>query len=556
MTFWYAFVRLLPRKPLPALAALYWHLTRRKVRAQNRLRVASVGLPFAYDLWIRRIERSLEKSEAPWGKWASQPRFTIIVHTAHEVDSARLDASIRSIENQSYPFWTLVHGTTEAIEQASIASESDYVVPLTLGDRLSRDALFRFAETAESNPGAHVLYADQDELNERGRRIHPWFKPRWNSELFYAQDYLSRACVIQGGIARSMTTSQGCSLSQLLLRATSTAEDKIVHVPHVLVHVDKDSIDSQPTIRLKDVAAHLAPLGATCEPGPFETVKVKWPLPEQRPLVSIIIPTKDRIDLLKPCIESVMTKTDYAPFEILVVDNGSVEQRTADFLARIATNPNVRVLSYGGVYNFSAINNFAVREARGSYLCLLNNDTEVIAPEWLTEMMRYAVRPEVGAVGAKLVYDDGTIQHAGVVIGIGEAAGHAHRFQPANDPGYFTMAHVAQFVSAVTAACLVVAKRKFEAVGGLDAEQLAVAFNDVDFCLKIQAAGWRNVYVPHAVLVHHESKSRGNDRSPQNIQRFQRELRVLQERWETETYIDPLHNPNLDRSSETFIVSC
>jgi GT2 family glycosyltransferase len=168
--------------------------------------------------------------------------------------------------------------------------------------------------------------------------------------------------------------------------------------------------------------------------------------------------------------------------------------------------------------------------------------------------MRYAVKPEVGAVGAKLLYDDGSIQHAGVLVGIGEAAGHAHRHLRAGDPGYFRRAHVAQFVSAVTAACLLVDKAKFQAVGALDADGLPIAFNDVDFCLKLQAGGWRNVYVPHAVLVHHESKSRGSDFSAERIERYRAELAVLQERWGTRTYQDLLHKPNLDRYGETFVI--
>ena len=169
-------------------------------------------------------------------------------------------------------------------------------------------------------------------------------------------------------------------------------------------------------------------------------------------------------------------------------------------------------------------------------------------------MVRYAVKPDVGAVGAKLLYDDGTIQHAGVVVGIGGAAGHAHRSLRADRPGYFRQPHVAQFVSAITAACLLVSKEKYLAVGGLDEEQLQVAFNDVDLCLKLQAAGWKNVYVPHAVLIHHESKSRGQDISRKNIERFRREVGVLQERWATRDYQDPFHNPNLDQRTETFIV--
>jgi O-antigen biosynthesis protein len=198
--------------------------------------------------------------------------------------------------------------------------------------------------------------------------------------------------------------------------------------------------------------------------------------------------------------------------------------------------------------------NFAARESRGELLCLLNNDTEVLGAAWLTELVRYAVRPHVGAVGAKLLYRDGSIQHAGIVIGIGDAAGHAHRSLPAGDPGYFRMAHVPHYVSAVTAACLVIDKSKFDLVGGFD-EELAVAFNDVDFCLKVKAAGWQNVYVPHAVLLHYESKSRGNDASRRNASRFRRELQLLQERWATKTYDDPVHNPNLDRYNETFVVN-
>jgi GT2 family glycosyltransferase len=201
------------------------------------------------------------------------------------------------------------------------------------------------------------------------------------------------------------------------------------------------------------------------------------------------------------------------------------------------------------------LNNLAVRHAKGSYVLLLNNDTEVIAPEWLSEMMRLASRPDVGAVGAKLLYEDGSIQHAGVVVGMGEAAGHAHRFLAPGDPGYFRQPHAAQFVTAVTAACLLVQRDKYEAVGGLDEECFAIAYNDVDFCLKLQQAGWRNAYTPHAVLYHHESKSRGNDLSPTHRARYMRELEALQDRWKTKTFIDPLHSPHLDRYSETFMAN-
>jgi GT2 family glycosyltransferase len=294
--------------------------------------------------------------------------------------------------------------------------------------------------------------------------------------------------------------------------------------------------------------------GGSATVGPFDTVKVSWPLQPELPLVSIIVPTKDKVRLLKACVDTLLGRTSYAPFELLIVDNASEEDATRRYLSAIAKDQRVRVLSYPHAYNYSAINNFAARQAKGSYLCLLNNDTEVIEPEWLTEMMRYAVRPDIGAVGAKLLYGDRSIQHAGVIVGIGGAAGHAHRNLPVSKPGYFCRAHVAQFVTAVTGACLLVDKRKFLAVGGLDEEGLAIAYNDVDLCLKLERAGWRNAYVPHAVLIHHESKTRPKDHSRTQIGRYSRELEIFRTRWNVESYQDPFFNPNLDRTSETFLI--
>ena len=556
MIFWEYFVRLLPRKPLPALGALYWHLSRRRLRALNRVRAASASLSFAYEMWIKRIERNEEAASALCAarpSWRFQPLFSVLLYSPEDCDAARIERSTRSVEWQLYPSWNIIHTRMDAIGAAIADVDGDYVVPLLAGDMLSEVALLRFAEALQSEADASILYGDEDELDERGR-VRPWFKPGWNAEMFLAQDYLSRASAIVAHVARSAAETSDGSITELVLAATSLANGNIVHVPHVLVHADPSARISDEEERLKAVGRHVHPYGGSCEAGPFGTVKIKWPLPAALPLVSIIIPTKDKVELLKACTETLIQRTDYAPFEILIVDNASVEQETAYFLAELAKHPEVRVLSYPGRYNFSAINNFAAKHARGTFLCLLNNDTEVLTPEWLSEMMRYAVRTDVGAVGAKLLYDDRTIQHAGVIIGIGGAAGHAHRSLRANDPGYFRQAHIAQFVSAVTAACLVVDKAKYEQVGGLDEQWLAVAFNDVDLCLKLEKAGWRNVYVPHAELIHHESKSRGNDISPRNIDRYRRELSVLQDRWGTKGYSDPLHNPNLDRANEAFVI--
>ena len=556
MTFWEHFLRLLPKRPVPALAALYWYLTRRRVRARNRLRAASADLPFTYRVWIETNEKDVQRRKdfaAEIDRWTHRPRFSILLYGPKNHSNEELERSIRSISRQVYPFWDRVGDSALEWVGAQLASASgEFVIPLRIGDALSETALFRFAEALQLE-SARILYGDEDTLDHHGCRTRPWFKPRWNAEMFLAQDYLSSAVAVETALAREVGAQDlQCDVHDLLLAATSLAGDAIVHVPHIVCHVGPWMNFAQDR-RVAAVARYLEPLGASSTAGPFQTVKVQWPLPNELPLVSIIVPTKDKLALLRPCIEGVLKHTEYQNFEILIVDNGSVEKATADYLAEVSHDRRVRVLAYPKPYNFSAINNLAAREAAGSFLCLLNNDTEVIEPRWLTEMMRYTVRPDVGAVGAKLLYDDGSIQHAGVVVGIGEAAGHAHRFLPGDQPGYFRMPHVAQFVTAVTAACLVVEKTKFEAVGGLDEEKLAVAFNDVDLCLKLQGAGWRNVYVPHAVLLHHESRSRGDDMSPLNIDRYRGELDTLQHRWGTKTYEDPLHNPNLDRYSETFV---
>jgi GT2 family glycosyltransferase len=569
MTFWQIFVRVLPWRPVPALAALWWHLTGKRLRACNRLRVAGAALPFAYKLWMRNIERSasFDNSEVTQQRaWAWKPSFDVIVDCrGHGPEAAH--QTIRSVESQSYPGATLKLIHEHAPEEqpsfttwqaAVAASRCDFIVPVTVGDRLSRWALLRFAEALQADRTADIVYGDEDELDERGHRRKPWFKPRWNEELFLAQDYLSRACAIRTRLVQEspseLELGPEIASLELSLGAIRVAQGPIVHVPHIVTHVNRAHLPAAQLARIDAVARYTAQAGATATSGPHATVKVSWPLPADLPLVSIIVPTRDKVELLEACVESLLSSTTYVPYELLIIDNASLESKTIEYLNSVSADRRVRVLSYRHPYNYSAINNFAARKADGSYLCLLNNDTEVVEPDWLTEMIRYAVRDEIGAVGAKLLYSDRTIQHAGVVVGIGDAAGHAHRNLPAGEKGYFCQAHVPQYVSAVTGACLVVDKRKFLAVGGLDETALPIAFNDVDLCLKLERAGWRNVYVPHAVLIHHESKSRPKDNAPSQINRYQRELSSFQDRWGSKSYQDPLLNPNLDRSSETFVI--
>jgi len=561
MTFWQIFVRLLPRRPLAALGGLWWHVTGKRVRARNRLRAAGARLPFAYRFWMEKIEpqrENVESGQSALARLTRRPKFAILVYANRDSSEAATAQSLESVERQIYPDRTVsVAAGTDLFAQAIADATGDFIVPLRSGDQLSPTALIRYAEAFEGNPAADVVFGDQDSIDAAGERSSPWFKPAWNRELFLAQDYLSDAAAVRAETARSAVESRplrdGALAYDLLLRVTRSAS-AVLHAPCVTVHVRSDLRAEDQAARVDTIRVHLAGTGAEASAGPFGTVKVAWPLLDDLPMVSVIVPTRDKVELLKPCVDTLLAKTSYARVEVIVVDNGSTDDAALAYLEEIKSDARVRVLSYPGVYNFSAINNFAVKMSAGSYICFLNNDTQTVDGSWLTEMMRHAIRPEVAAVGAKLLYEDGTIQHAGVIVGIGDAAGHAHRNLPNSEAGYFAQVHAAQFVTAVTGACLLVEKQKFDHVGGFDERDLAVAFNDIDLCLKLQRAGWRNVYVPHAVLIHHESKSRGKDHSPGQIDRYSRELKVFQERWGTETFEDPLFNPNLERSSETFVI--
>lgn len=587
MTFWSAFLRTLRWRPGQALEGLFWHVTGRKVRARNRLRLGASQAPYAYDYWIESVEnnealgRAASKIIEGWGH---RPIVSVLLYVVEGTTSDQVARTIASVRGQYYPDWELILALPSAFtdkqpgcddghlivlpavpsrlaDAFALAAEKaggDYLMPLRAGNMLSPSALLRLAEACQRPDTPSIVYGDQDELDARGRRTRPWFKPDWDGEMLLAQDYVSDACAIALPLVRAIVpfahVDDGAAAFALVLAASQVAGGPIIHTPHILAHVDVGSKRSDQAARVEAVNHYLRSERATSVPGPFQTVKVTWPLPDDAPAVSIIIPTRDKVELLRACVESVLRSTSYPNYEILIVDNGSSERAALDYLSQAHQQPNVRVVTYDHPYNYSAINNYAAALSASPYLCLLNNDTEVIGEEWLTELMRYAVRTDIGAVGAKLLYDDGTIQHAGVIIGICGAAGHAHRFQPSEEPGYFARAHITHEVSAVTAACLVIEKRKFDAVGGLDEENLAVAYNDVDLCLKLGRAGLRNIYVPHAVLVHHESKSRGLDSSPKNIDRYMGELAVLQDRWSTKTHEDPRHNKNLDRYSETFIL--
>jgi len=583
-----AFLRALLRtalwRPRLAAAALWWHLTGRKTRARNRLRVAQQQGPGAYARWLREVEILLPPPNPPARHDGESPLLSVLMHWHGEAQGMR---SLVALQAQNFADWELVLITRDgsaparplgvsrciciaagqnALASAMRTARGSFVLPLPDSAVLPPHALARYAEAISTNPDANIFYADQDEITAKGQRKRPWMKPRWNPEMFLAQDYLSSAVVIrtqaalatmESALATNGTAEEAVPYT-LLLHLTEAGYGGLdamqpIHIPHVLAHLPPASGASQDE-RVAAVARHLAPLMADAGAGAFGSVAVNWRLPAELPLVSILIPMRDRVELIRTCLAGVLSATTYPHIEVIVVDNGSTDPATLDYLTQIVTDQRVRVLRDDGPFNFSALNNHAAMLARGSYLCLLNNDVEIIDAGWLTALMRQAARPGVGAVGAKLLYADHTIQHAGVVIGMGNAAGHAHRFQRDHDAGYFAQAHITHEASAVTAACMVIEKRKYDAVGGLDEDAFAVAFNDVDLCLKLRAAGWRNIYEPAARLIHHESKSRARDTRPDQIERWRRELISLQQRWGAAQHNDPLFHPALDHTSETYML--
>jgi GT2 family glycosyltransferase len=429
---------------------------------------------------------------------------------------------------------------------------------------LSKKTLNCLQYVLQNKPYAKVIYADEDLLNEAGRRCLPDFKPAWNPDLFFSRNYIGEFVLFAPGLFKFpeiydafFKEAWDFSLFLNVLRKLKDPQREIIHVPRVLFHRKKTVADrkylqkSQHILEeyFNDVGCGNVEVKAMKS---NKVLKVRWPLKKEEPLVSLLIPTRDMLSILRQCIESILCRTIYRNYEILVLDNQSVDPKTLKYFSALKRYPNVRVIKYDAPFNYSAINNFGVQHVRGDIIGLINNDIEVISPDWLNEMVSHALRPDIGCVGAKLYYGDGRIQHAGVVVGLGRLAGHAHKFYHRNEEGYMNRLMCTQNFSAVTAACLVVRKSIYESVGGLDEEHFEVAFNDVDFCLKVKEAGYRNLWTPWAEMYHHESISRGIDNTPEKRARFDREAMSLKTRWSTDEGKDPYYSPFLTHTREDF----
>lgn len=505
--------------PRAYLTAAKWWLLGKRLRARGQFEALLRQSHYAYELWLLFREGRL-RQPAPEGQ---SPEILALV--AADESSGKLGWTVQSAEAEGIAVAVIRNGDFSALTAhgLSAASQPLWVMPMRAGDLLSSGAAMRYRDAIKrSNSG--LIYADDDLIDQRLLRSQPHFKADWNRELYRHHDYVTGACALRID-KQDIERVQGRSdWDRELVAIAVEREKQPQHIHEILHH------------RL-------------FRPVPPERPRALEILPEL-PSVSIIIPTRNRLDLLRTVLDGVAA-TDYPNLEVIVVDNDSDDPETLAFLE--AQDPSkVKVLRHPGPFNYSTINNRAVAEANGELICLLNNDIEVLSPNWLAIMATQAMRDDVGAVGALLLYPDGRIQHAGVLLGVVDAAVHPHQFLDPEAEGYFRRHALPQFASAVTAACLVVRRDRFLAVGGLDERNFAVAYNDVDLCLRLNQKGWQSFYEPRAVLVHHESVSRGFDQDPVGAARFARELAALKRIWKTDTMIDPFHHPSLSRHSAHF----
>lgn len=577
-----------------------WNRKRLERRKQARLKKQ---VP-PYARWVKDFgSLSPEQAEALRQQHLGQGPLISVVIPTYNPDIAHLSAAIESVLNQIHSRVEVciaddastnneVRTTIEAFAQRdprvkfvfresnghiSAASNSalglatgEFVALLDQDDLLADFALAAVAKAIEDHPDVGLIYSDEDKINDSGRRFDPHFKPEWNATLLRSQNYICHLTVIRrslieevGGFRQGFEGSQD---HDIVLRCTEKLRsDQIVHIPLVLYHwrvhegSTAQSLGSKPYAQIngcKAIQEHLDRLGvrATAEmDGHF--YRVRYDLPESVPRVSIILLTRDRPELLRKCVQSVLSGTRYDNLELVIVDNGTVDTEALALLEGFARDPRVKLLKDPSPFNFSALNNRAVQHATGDYFCLMNNDIEVLQPDWLTEMVSVGQQPGVGAVGARLYYPDGKIQHAGVIIGIGGVAGHPFKYQTRDNSHYMARPQLMQEMMAVTAACLLTPRHVYEQLGGLDEAHLAVAFNDVDFCLRICEAGYRIVYNPYAEFVHHESMSRGREDTPEKKERFRSEVHYMLERWERWLPCDRAYNPNLTLLEENFAIA-
>jgi glycosyltransferase involved in cell wall biosynthesis len=567
--------------------------------------------PNSYAAWVATYDRlTPEIADNIRQKIAALPKKPLIsvlmpAYIKKPEDEKWLIRAIESVRKQLYPHWELciaedaspasgvrkilasyqkkeperikvvyreTNGHICAASNSALAlAHGEFIALLDNDDEIRAHALACVALELNAHPDADLIYSDEDKIDENGDRYDHYFKPDWNPDLFNVQNFISHLGVYRtllvreiGGFRVGYEGSQDWDLAMRVIERT--AADRIRHIPKILYHWRSIPGSTAMVIGAKSYATnsaekviteHFARIGttATISPTKGSYWRVHYPFPDPAPRVSIIIPTRNRLNVLQPCVESLLEKTTYPNFELLIVDNDSDEADTLAYLDQLRTRARCRVVKFAGEFNFSAINNYGVEQTDAPLVALLNNDLEVISPDWLEEMASHALRADIGCVGAKLYYPNDTIQHAGTILGIGGVAGHAWQTHPRGAAGQAHRNLLQQNMTAVTAACLVIRRQVYQQVGGLNADQLKVAFNDVDFCLKVRAAGYRNFWTPYAELYHHESASRGREDTLEKRDRFRGEVEYMRTTWGEILDNDPAYNPNLTHTINDFTLA-
>jgi O-antigen biosynthesis protein len=530
---------------------------REPTRQELYLQLArGLNIERGYQSWIETWEDygpTRESTEA-------MPLSILLVGTPSDADRVHWDGQARSGAAPVYLPRLGAH-----LKEAAVGG--GYFLIARASDRLAASALHRLSAAVHAVPDAPIIFGDEDQIDRNGRRFAPWFKPDFGEDLFLCQNGFGRAVFFRKSVLERLTAPDSDdpddAIYDLALQAIAATGKEPLHCPGILLHVAGDPA-ATPKARslylpggrrraaVEAFVARRPSLSGTAVEGPDRHgfLRLRHPLPDSPPLISIVIPTRDRKDLLEACINSLDRATSYRNKEIIVVDNDSAEAETKAYFAALSQRPDVRVIPAPGSFNYPRLINLGASHARGDLLMTLNNDIEAFEPDWLSEMVSQVSRPGVGVVGCLLLYPDRSVQHAGVIVGLSGVAGHMYADAAPDDPGYAGRIYVTQDLSAVTGACQLMRRALFERLGGLDGRHLAVAYNDIDFCLRVREAGLRVIYTPYARLLHHHSASRGSDVRIERLASFTWEREYMRSRWAHVIFDDPFFNPNLSLSGK------
>lgn len=572
------------------------------VMAKMRAKLSGNSRFIGYNVWIEKNEPDMGQLEIQkTTKFDYVPKISVIVPVLN-TPKIFLNDMIESVICQTYAHWELCiadgaskepyirdllemflrreprikvkflsenKGISGNSNEALSLASGEFVVFLDHDDTLSPFALFEIVKVVNENPETDFIYSDEDKISEDGtRRFEPHFKPDWSPDTLRSCNYITHLTVIRSDLLEKTGWFRpgydGSQDYDIILRATEQAKN-IVHIPKILYHwrISKNSTAGNSSAKLyayesakKALGDHLSRIGleGDVQDGHlFGTYRISY-VTTSRPNISIIIPNKDNAAILKKCVNSILSKSSYTNYEIIIVENNSTHEKTFKLYDEFKKRDNIRVMTWENPFNYAAVNNFAVGYVKGEILLFLNNDTEVINADWLERMLELAIRKDVGAVGAKLYYPDKTIQHAGVIIGINGVAGHSHKYFMKILNGYVGRLQIVQNLSAVTGACLMMRREVFEEAKGFD-EEFLLALNDVDLCLKIRENGYLVVWTPYSELYHYEYKTRGYNDTPGKKEQYEREVKLFQKKWKD--FLgkgDPYYSPNLTLEKEDFSI--